>query len=352
MLDRRTRRLLALVPALALVAAGCGGDDDDDATADDGDDTASEDGGSITLYSGRDEELVQPLIDEFTTETGIEVEVRYGDSAEMGAQLLEEGEETPADVFYSQEVGAVGVLAKADLLAPLPDEVVDRAQERFQPDDDNLWVGVTGRSRVIVYNPTLVDTVPEGVLDLTDEEYRGQVAWVPGNASFQAFITGFRASQGDEAAEEWLTAMQANDARAYEDNSGTLEAVNNGDIAIGLINHYYWARSLPELGDDMVAELVFPTGDDPGGLVNATAAAITAGAADDEDALALVEYLVSDEGQEHFVTETYEYPVVEGIANPEGVPPLDELEGPDLDLTDLESLEESQALLTELGLLG
>ena len=255
MLDRRTRRLLALVPALALVAAGCGGDDDDDATADDGDDTASEDGGSITLYSGRDEELVQPLIDEFTTETGIEVEVRYGDSAEMGAQLLEEGEETPADVFYSQEVGAVGVLAKADLLAPLPDEVVDRAQERFQPDDDNLWVGVTGRSRVIVYNPTLVDTVPEGVLDLTDEEYRGQVAWVPGNASFQAFITGFRASQGDEAAEEWLTAMQANDARAYEDNSGTLEAVNNGDIAIGLINHYYWARSLPELGDDMVAEL-------------------------------------------------------------------------------------------------
>lgn len=351
MLKFKNRRLVALVPALALVAAACG-DDDDDASSDDADGTESDSGQSVTLYSGRDEELVQPLIDQFTDETGIDVEVRYGDSAEMGAQLLEEGEETPADVFYSQEVGAVGVLANADLLAPLPDEIVDRAQERFQPDDDNLWVGVTGRSRVIVYNPTLIDAAPEGVLELTDEQYAGQVAWVPGNAGFQAFITGFRASQGDDAAEEWLTAMQANDAQVYEDNSGVLEAVNNGDIAIGLINHYYWARSLPELGDEMVAELVFPTGDDPGGLVNATAAAITTGAADDEDALALIEYLVSDEGQEHFVTETYEYPVVEGIANPEGIPALDELEGPDLDLTDLDSLEETQALLTEVGLLS
>ena len=111
---------------------------------------------SVTLYSGRDEELIQPLIDQFTDETGIEVEVRYGNSAEMGAQLLEEGEDTPADVFLSQEVGAVGVLARAELLSELPDDVVELADERFRPTDGNLWVGVTGRSRVIVYNPSLV----------------------------------------------------------------------------------------------------------------------------------------------------------------------------------------------------
>ena len=268
----------------------------------------------------------------------------------MGAQLLEEGDATPADVFYSQEVGAVGVLAEEDLLAELPDEVVELVDERFQPGEGNEWVGVTGRSRVIVYNPDLVDA-PTGVEELIEEQYRGQVAIVPENAGFQAFVTGFRASQGEEAARAWLEGLVANDpVTDIESNGDVLEAVNNGDVPIGLINHYYWARD--ERQPDLTAQLVFPEGDDPGGLVNATAAAITKGSADDAASLALVEYLLSEEGQTFFVEETFEYPVVDGIADPAGVPPLDELEGPDLDLTDLESLEETQALLTDLGLLG
>ena len=131
-----------------------------------------------------------------------------------------------------------------------------------------------------------------------------------------------------------------------------LEAVNAGDVPIGLINHYYWARSLPELGDELVAELVFPKGDDPGGLVNATAVGITESGADNPASLELVKYLLSEAGQTYFVTETFEYPVVVGIPDPAGVPPLDELDGPPIDLTDLDSLEATQALLTEKGLLG
>lgn len=340
--------LAALLPIAAL--AGCGSDDGEEAT--DTTAPASEEAGSVTLYTGRDEELIAPLIEQFTDDTGIEVEVRYGDSAEMGAQLLEEGAETPADVFLSQDAGAIGVLANADLLADLPDETLDLVDARYRPAEGNAWVGVTGRSRVIVYNPDLVDEVPESVLDLTDPQYEGQVAWAPGNASFQSFVTALRVTEGEDAAKAWLEDMIANGAQSYEKNGEILEAVNNGDIALGLINHYYWARSQPELGDDLVAELVFPSEGDPGGLVNVTAVGITQPGADNPAAQELVDYLMSEAGQTYFVEETFEYPMIAGVGQPDGVPALEELQGPEIDLTDLDSLEETQTLLSDVGLLS
>lgn len=350
---RHRLKLFALIPLLAVFAA-CGAETTSESDAASGPVTGSDSndlsGETITLYSGRDEELIAPIIERFTEATGIRVEVRYGNSAEMGAQLLEEGESTPADVFYSQEVGAVGVLAEAGLLSALPDELVQRVDERFRPGEGNSWVGVTGRARVIVYNPDLIEA-PTGVEELVEPRYAGKVAIVPGNAGFQAFMTGFRVSRGEEAAREWLETMIANDVITnIEKNGDVLDAVENGELPIGLINHYYWARD--ERQPNMKAQLVFPEGEDPGGLVNATAAAILKGAADNPAALALVEFLISEEGQTAFVEETFEYPVIEGVADPVGVPPLDDLEGPDLDLTDLESLEQTQQLLTELGLLG
>lgn len=361
--------IVALLLPLSLFAAACSSDTGSTGTSDvpgsatapgtsvgDGTDRALE-GSEITLYSGRDKELVGPLVEKFEAETGITVNVRYGNSAEMAAQILEEGEASPADVFFSQEVGAVGAVAKAGLMGNLPVEVVEKVDEKFRPTEGTPWVGVTGRSRVIVYNPDLVAEadVPTGVLDLTDPKYQGEVAWVPGNAGFQAFITAFRVSAGEDAARQWLVDMQANGADgSYESNSDVLEAVNNGDIAMGLINHYYWARSLPEVGgaDAMTAQLIFPEGDDPGALVNATAVGVLARAQDNPAALAFVEYLLSVEGQIYFTEETFEYPLIAGVPDPVGVPPLDQLAGPDLDLTDLDSLEQTQALLTDVGLLG
>lgn len=346
----RSRRAVALLAVGVLAISACSGDDDD-ASTDAGDEASGDDRPSVTLYSGRDVELIEPIIDEFTAETGIEVAIEdRGDSAASAALLLEEGSDTSADVFYSQEVGAIGALAKAGLLAELPEEVIDQVDERFQPGSDNLWVGVTGRTRVIAYNPDVVDEAPTGTTELVEPEYAGQVAIAPGNAGFQAFVTAFRVSEGEDAARDWLEALVDNDVEIYESNSDILDAVDAGDVGVGLINHYYYARQLDER--EFTAELVFPEGDDPGGLVNATAVGILAGAADNPSALELVEYLVSEAGQEYFVGETSEYPVVDGVDDPEGVPALDELEGPALDLTDLDSLEETQAMLTEVGLLS
>lgn len=352
-MTRRWTALTAIVMGLALLGAACSDDESGDPTTTTGADAAGE-SEQLVIYSGRDEELVGPLIEKFEEETGIETEVRYGNSAELGAALLEEGDNTPADVFYSQEVGAVGVLSKAGLLTPLPTEVVELVDERFRPAEGTDWVGVTGRSRVMVVNPDVVPDPPSTVLELTDPKYKGQIGWAPSNASFQAFITAFRVSQGEGAAAEWLDAMIANEPQTFESNGDILEAVNTGELGIGLINHYYWARMVPEVGgvENMGSQLIFPEGDDPGALVNATAIGITNKGAENPAALAFVEFLLSEEGQTTFVEETWEYPLVEGVADPEGVPPLDELAGPQLDLTDLDSLEASITLLTDKGLLG
>lgn len=350
--DTSRRRLLGTMVVAAIGVGAVGGSA---ALAASDDEAGSLEGMELTLYSGRGEGLVQGVIDAFEEKTGARVLVRYGSSAEIGAAILEEGDRTPADVFYSQEVGAVGMLARAGLLTELPAEVIEHVEERFRPPAGNQWVGVTGRSRVIVYNPDLVPEPPSGVLELTDPKWAGQVAIVPGNAGFQAFVTGFRVTQGEDAAREWLEAMIANDVRTdISSNGNVLAAVNDGELALGLINHYYWAGLAEELGgaENMTAQLIFPTGGDPGGLFNATAVGITVNGADNPVALAFVEYLLSDEGQTYFVEQTHEYPVVPGLPGPEGYPARDELDGPAIDLTDLDSLDVTQALLTDLGLLS
>ena len=288
-------------------------------------------------------------IDDFTAETGIEVEVRYGDTPEMGAALLEEGGDTPADVFYSQDAGATGALAKADLLAELPDATMARVDERYRPSEGNAWVGVTGRARVIVYHPDLVDDLPEGVLDLVDPKYKDKVAWVPGNASFQAFVTALRVKLGEDGARSWLEDMKANGAKVYENNIEVLDAVNAGEVPIGLINHYYWAQHLAESGVVAEGQAHLPRGRrsrrprqrqhrghhhqrrrQPGGPAVRRLPAVRAG----PDPLRHRDVRV---------------PAGDGIPDPKGVPPLADLEGLDVDLNELDSLETTQALLTDLG---
>jgi iron(III) transport system substrate-binding protein len=332
------RKLIVLLAALALSA--CGGDDD------------TGEGSTLTVYSGREEEIVAPLFERFEEETGIDVEVRYGDSAELAATIAEEGDNTPADVFFGQDPGSLG--AVADRFAELPDDVLDRVDERFRGGD--RWVGTSGRTRVIVYNTDVLseDDVPDSVFELTDPRWDGKIGIAPTNASFQAFVTAMRLAVGDDRTRDWLEGVMDNDPKFYEKNTPVVEAAAAGEIELGLVNHYYLYLVQAEQGEDAPIANKYLPGDDPGALVTVAGVGVLEEADDRDDAERFVEFLLSDESQRFYSEEAAEaeIPLVEGIEPKEGVPSLDELAnaGPDVDFTRFgEELERTLELLSETG---
>jgi iron(III) transport system substrate-binding protein len=309
--------------------------------------------GTFTLYAGRDQELIDPLIEKFTSDTGVTVDVRYAGSTELAALLLEEADATPADVFLAQDAGALGAIAKGDMFATLPESITAKVPAGFTSMDGS-WVGVTGRARVIVYDSEQLsaDEVPTTVAALTDDRWSSQAGIAPSNASFQSFVTALRVLEGEDTARAWLEDMKANEVQIYAKNTPILEAANTGEITLGLINHYYWYRMAAEVGaDNMRAQLAFPEPGDAGSIVNVTGAGLLKGAADDADALLFIEYLVSEAAQQYFVDSTYEYPLIDGVSAPAGLPALETLTNPKLDLSDLDSLGETTELLVAVGLL-
>lgn len=308
---------------------------------------------TLTVYSGRSEQLVGPLFRQLTEQTGITVDVRYGDSAELAAQLLEEGAGSPAQVFFAQDAGSLGAVEAAGLFAPLPEKAATAVPVGFRA-PDGTWTGVTGRARAIVYDPQQVpgDQVPRAVADLTDPRWRSQVAIAPTNASFQAFVTAMRISDGDDATRAWLQGMVDNDVQRYEKNGLILDAVDAGQVKLGLINHYYWYEKAAEVGEaKMRSKIAFTAPGDPGSLVNVAGAGILKPAADNKEAAAFVEWLLSPGTQQWFVTNTYEYPLLPNVPAAQGLPPLDSLRGPDVALADLDSLPATLAMLADTGLL-
>jgi iron(III) transport system substrate-binding protein len=309
--------------------------------------------GDFTLYSGRNETLVGPLVEAYAEETGISVDTRYGGTGELAATILEEGDDTPASLFFSQDAGALGLLADDGHFAPLPSELVDRVDERFR-DPEGRWVGVTGRARVLAYNTEILaaEDLPPSVRGLTDPAWAGRVGWAPENASFQAFITAFRLIDGDDAVKSWLEAMIANGTVNFGDsNSAIVQAIGNGEIDAGLVNHYYVYAVGREAGEGFpVANHFFAAGD-PGALINVAGIGLIEGADDAEAALAFADFLLSGDAQEYFATETFEYPLIQGVAAPEGLVPLSEIGHPDIELGDLADLRGTLDLLSEVGLI-
>jgi iron(III) transport system substrate-binding protein len=309
--------------------------------------------GDFTLYSGRNETLVGPLVEKYADETGVTVDARYGGTGELAATILEEGDNTRASLFFSQDAGALGLLADEGRFAALPADLLERVEERFR-DPQGRWVGVTGRARVLAYNTEVFaeEDLPASVRDLTDPTWAGRVGWAPENASFQAFITAFRLIDGDDAVRAWLEAMIANGTVNFGDsNIATVQAIGNGEIDAGLVNHYYVYAVGREEGEDFpVANHFFAAGD-PGSLINVAGIGLIEGAENADAALAFAAYLLSDEAQKYFSTETFEYPLIEGVAAPEGLVPLSEIGHPDIELGALADLRGSLELLSEVGLI-
>ncbi len=345
------RRWTVLAAALLLGLAalvGCGGDGGAEGSAN----TEGEGEGVLTIYSGREEELVAPLFELFEEQTGADVEVRYGDSAELAATIAEEGESSPADVFFAQDPGSLGAVANEGLLAELPNELLARVPERFR-DGDGRWVGTSGRARVVAYNTDSLpeEDVPDSVFELTDPKWKGRIGFPPTNASFQAFVTAMRLAEGDDRTREWLDGIRANEPKLYENNLQTVEAVASGEIDVGLVNHYYLYLVKEEQPDAAVANHFLADGD-PGSLVSVAGVAILAGTDQPELARRFVEFLLSDEGQRFYAegAEEAEYPLVAGIQAREGLPALDALHGPELELDAFgPELERTLELLNEAG---
>ncbi|MBA2444111.1 MAG: iron ABC transporter substrate-binding protein [Nocardioidaceae bacterium] len=333
------RRTVALIgiPLLTFGVAGCGAIGGGSGDAD------------LTIYSGRAESLVADLITDFEDSSGLEVEVRYAETPELAAQLLEEGDSTSADVFYSQDGGALGALSKEGLFTKLPDDLISAVDPKYRA-TDSTWVGVSGRARVFVYNPDEVEP-PKSVYELTGPEWAGKVGYAPTNASFQSFVTAMRVLAGEEKTREFLIGLKQN-GKVYEDNGVTLDAVEAGEISLGLVNHYYLFERQAEAGDTPLnTQMAFAEPGDPSSLINVAGVGILEGSDDLEAAEEFVTYLLSDEGQQFFATTTFEYPLVAGIDAAEGVPPLSSIKGPKIDLSDLDDLQATQELLAEVGMI-
>jgi iron(III) transport system substrate-binding protein len=309
-------------------------------------------GGSLTVYSGRSQELVGPLLERFEQESGISVEVRYGDTAELAALLLEERDNTPADVYFAQDAGALGAVAAADMLSDLPEDLLDSVPAAFRSAAGE-WLGVSGRARVVVYDSRELSEsdLPATIEGFTDPAWAGRIGWAPTNGSFQAFVTGFRQLRGEEATREWLEGILANEPRRYEGNSPIVQAVADGEIDVGFVNHYYLLRALAEQGDEFPVRNFYLSGDDPGALINVAGVGILAASERQPAARQLLDFLLTEESQRYFASETFEYPLVPGVAGPESAPPLDELQVPELDLSELADLQGTLRLLQDVGVL-
>jgi iron(III) transport system substrate-binding protein len=309
-------------------------------------------GDRLTVYSGRQEELIGPLLDDFAEETGIGVDVRYGDSTDLALLIDEEGDRSPADVFLSQAPGAVGYLDSLGRLSKLPESVLDKVAPQFRADDGD-WVGISARVRVLVYNTETVDPadLPASVFDLTQEQYRGQVGVAPTNASFQDFVTAMRESVGDDRTLEWLEGLVANDARTYANNIAIVEAVGRGEIPFGIVNHYYNEEAKAENPDVPSANYLFPAGD-LGSLVLVTAVGVLDTADDASAASRFIEFLLSKKAQEFYAEETLEYPLAAGVEPAvEDLPPLEDIQSAQLDLSGLGGeLTKTKELIERSGL--
>jgi iron(III) transport system substrate-binding protein len=307
---------------------------------------------TLTVYSGRNERLVGPLYKAFEKKTGIEVKVRYGETPQLTATLQEEGAKSPADVFIAQDAGALGAMSQAGLFQPLPKELLEKVDARFRS-EEGLWVGLSGRARVVAYNTKKVkpEALPTSIMGFTDPAWKGRVGWAPTNGSFQAFVTALRLLKGDAEAKKWLEGMKANAPRTYKNNAAIIEALGRGEIDVGFVNHYYLHEAKRDKGDKLTVANHFLAAGDPGALVNVAGAGILKSSKKTEAARKLIAFLLDTESQQRFAKETFEYPLVSGVEAASALPPLSKVGSPELSLSKLEDLRGTLKLLQEAGVL-
>lgn len=328
--------MAALVVLPAMLLAGCGGSDDE----------------VITVYVGRSQQLIEPLLNDFAEDTGIKIDVRYGDGTDLALGILEEGDNSPADIYYGQDVGALGALISENRLAPLSEKTLNTVEPQFRS-PDGLWVGISGRARVVVYNTDKVkeSDLPDSIFDYTDPKWRGKVGIIPRSDGFPEFVTAMRVIRGEEFTEQWLRELVANNPRAYANNIAAIQAVNTGEVQVAFLNHYYLYRFLEERGDSFKVRNYFFESADLGGLFLVSGAAVLESSKNKDAAERFIQWMLEPKAQEYLAKNDYEYPMLAGVAADPELPPLSSLSVPDVDLSDLGDLRGSLELMRKTGML-
>jgi iron(III) transport system substrate-binding protein len=335
--SRPRRAIAGLVSTLGCTVAltGCGSDAD-----------------TLTVYSAQHESLVRAMLQDFTEQTGIELEFRDANDSELANQIIQEGEASPADVFLTENSPSIDVVDKAGLLEPLDEATLDQVGEQYRP-ESGTWVGFAARSTVLAYNPADVGEaeLPASILDLAAPEWQGRVGIAAGGADFQAIVSAVLAIEGEDVTREWLTGLERN-AEVYSSNTAVMKAVDESEVDVGVMYHYYWYRDQAEgglIGDD--AALHYFRNQDPGAFLSISGAGVLASSDQKEAAQRLVRFLTSAAAQERLAdSSALEYAVGNGVASAEALPPLESLQAPDVDPGSLNAPLVTE-LMQDVGLL-
>jgi iron(III) transport system substrate-binding protein len=348
----RRRLLLRVLTAAGVAAAtallaACGFSTDDSSDAG----PPEPETAGITLYAGRIPASVGGAIDAYEAKADRDVETRFATSPDLAAAIIEEGGNSPADVFFAQDSSALEAVTDRGLLAKLPPDILRMVPPEFR-DEQGTWVGVSGRARVIAYNEEVPRSeLPDSPLDLADPRWRGRVGWAPVTESMQAYVTALRLEYGDERTREWLEAMEENDVQDYPNNVALRDAIAAGEVDVGLLNHYYVAQAIAAEGEDYPVDLYFPP-DDFGSLVLVTAIGVLESSDRKDEAFDFVREMLSPEAQEFFTASSKEYPLAVDLEpDPSLTVPLDEIPAPEGELTDLEEIQATIELMREAGAL-
>ncbi len=306
--------------------------------------------GELVIYSGRSDTLVEPIIEQFAEASGVDVKVKYAKTSQLAATLLEEGKNSPADVFFAQDPGGLG--AVEGLLSPLPDKILSRVPQWAQS-PEGKWVGISGRSRTVVYRTDRLteDDLPDDMFGFTDPQWKGRIGWVPTNVSFQTMVTAMRSIWGEDRTREWLEGIKANEPRDYPNNIPLVAAVAAGEIDVAFGNHYYVFRFMAEEGDDFPARNYHPRSGGPGSLIMVAGAGILESTENRLNAEKFLSFMLSAGAQQYFASQTFEYPLVPNVKVERALLPLSHINSPEIALAGLSDLPGTHRLLQDTGVL-
>ena len=314
--------------------------------------TGELDASKLTIYSAQHKNLTEEWAKAFQDETGIQVQVRYGNDSSMGTQIVREGTSSPADVFLTENSPAMTTVQNADLLAPVDAATTKQVRPEYVP-SSGTWVGIAARATVLVYNPSKISEaqLPTSLMDLAKPEFAGKWGAAAGGADFQAIVSAIVATEGEQRTAEWLTALKSG-AKIYQNNIATMKAVNAGQVPMGIIYHYYWYRDQAlDKESSGNTQLHYFRGQDPGAFVSLSGGGVLKSSKHAANAQKFLAFVTSRKGQELLAsTDAKEYAVGVGVASDPALPTLESLEAPKLDPFTLNG-PKVITLMTEAGIL-